>query len=129
LHEYERRGYGYRCRDEARLGEVDRRRTPPNPETATPQRRRTVRRAVLVLSVYQSDARAVQLHVAPPGAVAAQYRRKRERFPLRLYNVAALTKARHEKPQKGNPHDLTINQHVLPVASIARFAGGDPIAT
>ena len=33
--------------------------------------------------------------------------------------------ARHEKPQKGNPHDLTINQHVLPAASIARFAGGD----
>ena len=28
---------------------------------------------------------------------------------------------RHEKPQAGNPHGLTINQHVFPTASIARF--------
>lgn len=28
----------------------------------------------------------------------------------------------HEKTQRGNPHGLTINQHVFPAASIARFA-------
>lgn len=26
-----------------------------------------------------------------------------------------------EKPQKGNPHRITVNQHVFPRASIARF--------
>ena len=29
---------------------------------------------------------------------------------------------RHESPQPGNPHQLTIDQHVLPRRSIARFA-------
>jgi len=35
-------------------------------------------------------------------------------------------KSRSEKTQKGNPHDLTLRQHVYPRASIARFveAGG-----
>lgn len=28
-----------------------------------------------------------------------------------------------ERPQKSNPHDLTVNQHTFPVASIARFVG------
>lgn len=28
----------------------------------------------------------------------------------------------YEKPQKGNPHQLTVNQHIFPVVSIARFA-------
>ena len=32
---------------------------------------------------------------------------------------------RYERPQKGNPHNLAISQHVLPVASIARFTGTD----
>lgn len=32
---------------------------------------------------------------------------------------------KHEKPQKGNPHQLTICQHTFPSASIARFAGND----
>jgi len=32
---------------------------------------------------------------------------------------------RHEKTQAGNPHGLTIAQHVFPTASIARFAGRD----
>lgn len=30
-----------------------------------------------------------------------------------------------EKPQKGNPHQLAISQHVFPAKSIARFAGAD----
>jgi hypothetical protein len=30
---------------------------------------------------------------------------------------------RIETPQRGNPHALTVNQHVFPVASIERFAG------
>lgn len=35
-------------------------------------------------------------------------------------------KSRAEKTQKGNPHDLTLRQHIFPRASIARFveAGG-----
>lgn len=32
---------------------------------------------------------------------------------------------KYEKPQKGNPHGLTINQHSFPVASIMRFAKAD----
>lgn len=32
---------------------------------------------------------------------------------------------RYPKPQKGNPHKLTINQHIFPKASISRFAGRD----
>lgn len=32
---------------------------------------------------------------------------------------------KHEKPQKGNPHQLTICQHTFPAASIARFVGND----
>lgn len=32
---------------------------------------------------------------------------------------------RHEKPQAGNPNQLTINQHVLPRASIERFENAD----
>lgn len=32
---------------------------------------------------------------------------------------------RYEKPQKGNPHNLTINQHTFPKASIMRFAAND----
>jgi hypothetical protein len=30
---------------------------------------------------------------------------------------------RYPKPQKGNPHKLTINQHIFPKACISRFAG------
>lgn len=30
-----------------------------------------------------------------------------------------------EKPQKGNPHCLTISQHIFPAKSIARFASSD----
>ena len=33
--------------------------------------------------------------------------------------------AKYEKPQKGNPHRLTVNQHVFPVRSIARFTNDD----
>jgi hypothetical protein len=29
-----------------------------------------------------------------------------------------------EKPQKGNPHELPVNQHVWPLKSVARFADG-----
>jgi hypothetical protein len=32
---------------------------------------------------------------------------------------------KYEKPQKRNPHGLTIRQHVFPVASILRFAQKD----
>ena len=32
---------------------------------------------------------------------------------------------KHEKPQKGNPYQLTICQHTFPAASIARFSGID----
>jgi hypothetical protein len=32
-----------------------------------------------------------------------------------------MKKAKPEKPQKTNPHKLVIDQHVLPLASIARF--------
>ncbi len=32
---------------------------------------------------------------------------------------------KHEKPQKGNPHQLTVCQHTFPAASIARFADTD----
>lgn len=30
--------------------------------------------------------------------------------------------AKYEKPQKGNPHRLTVNQHIFPTRSIERFA-------
>lgn len=33
-----------------------------------------------------------------------------------------MTKTKHEKPQKGNPHRLTVMQHVFPAKSIERFA-------
>jgi hypothetical protein len=33
-----------------------------------------------------------------------------------------MTKTKHEKPQKGNPHRLTVKQHVFPAKSIERFA-------
>jgi hypothetical protein len=36
---------------------------------------------------------------------------------------------RHERTQPGNPHKLTINQHVFPAASIARFAQKDGFVT
>ena len=36
-----------------------------------------------------------------------------------------MRKKKFEKPQKGNPHQLTINQHVFPVRSIERFVGKD----
>jgi hypothetical protein len=36
-----------------------------------------------------------------------------------------MTKQVYLKPQKGNPHGFTINQHVFPLASIARFSNGD----
>ena len=32
---------------------------------------------------------------------------------------------RGERPQKGNPHKLTRDQHVIPVATLVRFAGSD----
>lgn len=32
---------------------------------------------------------------------------------------------RPEKTQRGNPHKLTLRQHVFPAASIARFVDGD----
>jgi len=31
----------------------------------------------------------------------------------------------YEKPQKGNPHQLTVNQHCFPASCIKRFAGND----
>ncbi len=36
-----------------------------------------------------------------------------------------MSKKNYEKPQKGNPHGLTIDQHVFPKRSIERFAGQD----
>jgi hypothetical protein len=36
-----------------------------------------------------------------------------------------MTKAKSEKPQKKNPHKLVLNQHVLPLTSIARFVGSN----
>jgi hypothetical protein len=33
-----------------------------------------------------------------------------------------MAEIRYPKPQKGNPHDLTVNQHVFPRCSLARFA-------
>lgn len=32
---------------------------------------------------------------------------------------------KYEKPQKKNPHGITVNQHVFPVKSIERFASGN----
>jgi hypothetical protein len=32
-----------------------------------------------------------------------------------------------EKPQKGNPHQLPVMQHVWPLESIARFADGNGV--
>ena len=32
---------------------------------------------------------------------------------------------RYERPQRGNPHGLTIRQHLLPRKTIARFCGSD----
>lgn len=32
---------------------------------------------------------------------------------------------KYEKPQKGNPHGLTVKQHAFPVVSISRFAQSD----
>lgn len=32
---------------------------------------------------------------------------------------------KYEKPQKGNPHQLTVKQHCFPTASITRFANSD----
>ena len=34
---------------------------------------------------------------------------------------------RPENPQRGNPHQLTVRQHVFPRASIVRFLGGGRI--
>jgi hypothetical protein len=34
---------------------------------------------------------------------------------------------RGERPQKGNPHRLTRDQHVIPVATLLRFAGPDEL--
>jgi len=31
----------------------------------------------------------------------------------------------YEKPQKGNPHQLTVNQHCFPASCIKRFSGND----
>jgi hypothetical protein len=31
----------------------------------------------------------------------------------------------YEKPQKGNPNSVTVNQHTFPAASVARFVGPD----
>lgn len=31
----------------------------------------------------------------------------------------------YEKPQKGNPHQITVNQHCFPASCIKRFAGND----
>ena len=36
-----------------------------------------------------------------------------------------LHRERGEAPQKGNPHKLTRDQHVIPVATLVRFAGSD----
>src|SRR4051794_14911880 len=36
-----------------------------------------------------------------------------------------MRKRAYEEPQRGNAHRLTVNQHVFPAASIARFAGDD----
>jgi hypothetical protein len=36
-----------------------------------------------------------------------------------------MSKNPYEKPQKGNPHELIVAQHVLPAASIGRFTGSD----
>jgi hypothetical protein len=33
-----------------------------------------------------------------------------------------MNRVKYEKPQRGNPHQFAINQHVFPAASIARFA-------
>lgn len=39
--------------------------------------------------------------------------------------VEMIPRRRGEKPQKGNPHKLTRDQHVIPVATLIRFAGSD----
>jgi len=44
-------------------------------------------------------------------------------FPLSSAHLG-LMKERPEKTQKGNPHGLTVRQHVFPRASIERFATG-----
>ncbi len=36
---------------------------------------------------------------------------------------------KYEKPQRGNPHRLTIKQHTFPAASIARLANGEGIVS
>lgn len=36
-----------------------------------------------------------------------------------------MAKGKYEKPQAGNPHQLVIRQHVIPVRTIQRFAGTD----
>jgi hypothetical protein len=38
---------------------------------------------------------------------------------------ATMVRVQHEKPQKGNPNQLTQNQHTFPKKSIARFVGPD----
>lgn len=38
-----------------------------------------------------------------------------------------MPRAEHDLPQAGNPHGLTVNQHVFPAASIARFCNADGV--
>ena len=44
---------------------------------------------------------------------------------LRLRRQGRMRKREYERPQRDNPHRLTVKQHVFPKASIARFAGDD----
>lgn len=54
LHEYERRGYGYRCRDVATPERLTITGTPPNPETYQPDGDADcARRAALARAMYQ----------------------------------------------------------------------------
>lgn len=47
-------------------------------------------------------------------------------FLLRIYEPKRyVLNMEYEKPQKGNPYSLTINQHSFPAASITRFVGTD----
>lgn len=47
----------------------------------------------------------------------------------RMSNDMNVMRRKYEKPQKGNPHQLTVNEHVWPWKGIARFANADGVVS
>ena len=56
------------------------------------------------------------------GLVEIEAARRRAKL---LPTALCRTPMKYERPQRGNPHELTVNQHILPRRSIERFCGLD----